>query len=345
MIPTDKNYSLNGKTILLTGGTGSFGQKFTEIALKECNPHSIRIFDNRELAAVEMERDFRDPRLRFFMGDVRDKKRLLRAMKGADIVVHAAALKHVPICEYNPIEAVKTNIEGSINIIDAAIDSGVEKVMAISTDKAVHPCNLYGATKMVAEKLFVQGNSYSGGKNPYFSCCRYGNVIGSSGSVVPLFFEQKSNGEITITDERMTRFWVTLNEGVRFVINSIEIMKGGEIFIPKIPSMKVMELADVIAPEAKKKIIGIRSGEKLHEVLLTEEEALHTKEFDKFFIITPQYPFWHKDNFKEGRNLPFGFRYSSDNNGEWIVKDQIKAILKINAEEERKSLPPVKVEG
>lgn len=325
---SNDKFSLNGKKILLTGGTGSFGQKFTEIVLREYNPQSIRIYDNRELAEVEMERKFNDSRLRFLIGDVRDKKRLSRAMKGADIVVHAAALKHVPICEYNPIEAVKTNIDGAINVIDAAIDNNVERVMVISTDKAVHPVNLYGATKMVAEKLFIQGNSYSGGKNPFFSCCRYGNVVGSSGSVVPLFFEQKSNGEITITDERMTRFWVTLDEGVRFVINSIGIMKGGEVFIPKIPSMKVMDLAAVIAPEAKKKIIGIRSGEKIHEVLLTEEESLHAKEFDEFFIIVPQYPFWHKDNFKEGKELPFGFRYASDTNGEWIDKEKIVEILK-----------------
>jgi len=320
--------TINNKTILVTGGTGSFGQKFTEIVLKEHNPRSIRIYDNRELAEVEMERKFNDSRLRFFIGDVRDEKRLSRAMNGVDIMVHAAALKHVPICEYNPIEAVKTNIEGAVSVIDAAINNEVEKVMAISTDKAVYPVNLYGATKMVAEKLFVQANSYSGGKKPIFSCSRYGNVVGSSGSVVPLFLEQKKNGEITITDEKMTRFWITLEGGGKFVINCIGMMRGGEIFIPKISSMKIIDLAEVIAPRAKRKIIGVRPGEKLHEVLLTEEEALHTKEFDKFFIIEPEYPFWHKDNFQDGKPLPPGFKYASNTNTDWITKERMTQLLK-----------------
>jgi len=320
--------TLNNKTILVTGGTGSFGQKFTEIILKKHNPKSVRIYDNRELAEVEMERKFNNSRLRFFIGDVRDEKRLSRAMDGVDIVIHAAALKHVPICEYNPIEAVKTNIEGAVSVIDAAINNEVEKVMAISTDKAVYPVNLYGATKMVAEKFFVQANSYSGGKKPIFSCSRYGNVVGSSGSVVPLFLEQKKKGEITITDEKMTRFWITLEEGVNFVIDCIGMMRGGEIFIPKISSMKIIDLAEVIAPRAKRKIIGVRPGEKLHEVLLTEEEALHTKEFDKFFIIEPEYPFWHKDNFQDGKPLPPGFKYASNTNTDWITKERMTQLLK-----------------
>jgi len=320
---------LNNKTILVTGGTGSFGQKFTEIILKEHNPKSVRIYDNRELAEVGMERKFNDSRLRFFIGDVRDKARLQRAMEGTDVVVHAAALKHVPICEYNPFEAVKTNMEGAINVIDAAIDSSVEKVIAISTDKAVYPVNLYGATKMVAEKLFVQGNSYVGEKRKtIFSCARYGNVMASSGSIIPLLKKQKEKGEVTITDERMTRFWITLEEGVRFVINCIDLMKGGEIFIPKISSMKVVDLAEVIAPEAKKKIIGIRPGEKLHEILLTEEEARHAKEFDGYFIVEPEYSFWNKDNFKDGKDLPEGFKYTSDANNSWITKEQMAEILK-----------------
>ena len=319
---------LNNKIILVTGGTGSFGQKFTEIVLKEHNPKSVRIFDHDELSEVEMERKFNDSRLRFFIGDVRDKNRLYRAMNGVDVVVHAAAVKHVPVCEYNPIEAVRTNIEGAINVIDAAIDNSVEKVMVISTDKAVHPINLYGATKMVAEKLFIQGNSYTGGRKTIFSCARYGNVVGSSGSVVPLFEEQKKKGEITITDERMTRFWITLEEGIRFVINCIEGMKGGEVFIPKIYSMKITDLAEVIAPEAKRKIIGIRPGEKLDEVLLTEEEAKHTKEFDNFFVIEPEYPFWGKDNFQDGKLLPDGFRYTSKTNDQWINKEKMREILK-----------------
>ena len=320
--------SLNGKTILITGGCGSFGQKFTEIVLKKYNPKSIRIYDNRELAEVEMDRKFKDPRLRFFIGDVRDKKRLSRAMSGVNIVVHAAALKHVPICEYNPIEAIKTNVGGAVSVIDAAIDNKVEKVMAISTDKAVYPVNLYGATKMVAEKLFVQANSYSGGERPIFSCSRYGNVIGSSGSVAPLFLEQKKDGEITITDKKMTRFWITLEEGVKFVVDCIEKMKGGEIFIPKIPSMKIMDLAGVIAPGAKRKIIGIRPGEKVDEVLLTKEEAIHAKEFDTFFVIEPEYPFWRKDNLEGSRPLPEGFRYTSETNDNWISQEQMRGILK-----------------
>jgi len=319
--------SIKNKRILITGGTGSFGQKFTEIILKEHNPKSVCIYDNRELAEVEMKRRFKDKRLRFFIGDVRDKSRLHRAMEGVDIVVHAAALKHVPVCEYNPIEAVKTNIEGAINVIDASIDNSVEKVIAISTDKAVHPVNLYGATKMVAEKLFIQGNSYSGSKGTIFSCSRYGNVLGSSGSVIPLFNEQKKKGEITITDKEMTRFWISLEDGIRFVIRCIEMMKGGEIFVPKIPSMRIMDLAEAIAPQAKKKIVGIRPGEKIHEILLTEEEARHSKEFDSYFVVVPEFPFWNESNFKDGRNLKEGFRYSSDKNKNWITKEQLKKVL------------------
>jgi len=323
-----KNMNIEGQTILVTGGTGSFGQKFTEIILKQINPKSVRIYDNRELAGVEMERKFNDSRLRFFFGDVRDKNRLYRAMQGVDIVIHAAALKHVSVCEYNPIEAIRTNVEGAINIIDTAIDNSVKRVIAISTDKAVYPINLYGATKMVAEKFFVQGNSYTGSREIMFSCARYGNVIGSSGSVVPLFERQKKKGEITITDKRMTRFWITLEEGVNFVINCIEQMKGGEIFVPKIPSMKIIDLARVIAPEAKQNIIGIRPGEKLHEILLTEEESRHTKELDNYFIIEPQYPFWGKDNYQNGKLVPEGFRYTSEINDKFITQEQMREILR-----------------
>ena len=320
--------NIKNSKILITGGCGSFGQKFTEIVLKEYNPKSIRIYDNRELAEVEMERKFNDSRLRFFIGDVRNKKRLNRAMKGVDIVVHAAALKHVLICEYNPIEAVKTNIDGAISVIDAAIDNEVEKIMTVSTDKAAYPANLYGATKMVAEKLFVQANSYSGGKKPIFSCSRYGNFVGSSGSVVPLFFEQKKNGEITITDEKMTRFWITLEQGVKFVIQSINNMKGGEIFVPKIPSVKILDIAEVIAPQVKRKIIGIRPGEKLHEILLTEEEAKYAKEFENYFIIMPPLPFWNNtSNHKSGKLLPDGFVYSSNANKKWVAQKELKDLI------------------
>jgi UDP-N-acetylglucosamine 4,6-dehydratase/5-epimerase len=319
--------AFDNKTVLVTGGLGSFGQKFVETILKEHNPKSVRIFDNRELAQVEAERKLKDPRLRFFIGDVRDKDRLKRAMNGVDIVVHAAALKHVPVCEYNPIEAVKTNIGGAINVVDAAIDCGVEKVIDISTDKTVQPINLYGATKLVAEKLFIQGNNYSGGHKTMFSCVRYGNLTASSGSVIPLFLEQKNKGELTVTDERMTRFWITLEQGVNFVIDYIEKMKGGEVFIPKIPSTKIIDLARVIAPEAKIKIIGMRSGEKYHEILLSKEEAKHTREFDKYFIIEPEFGFWRGKEITEGKSLPEDFEYSSDNNTEWLSDNDLKKMI------------------
>ena len=320
--------TLEDSVILVTGGTGSFGQKFTEIALREHNPKAIRIFSRGELLQWEMQRKFNnDPRLRFFIGDVRDRERVYRAMDDVDIVVHAAALKQIPACEYNPIEAVKTNINGAINVIDAAIDSGVEKVMAISTDKAAHPVNLYGATKLVAEKLFIQGNSYVGPRKARFSCVRYGNVIGSRGSVVPLFLEQREGNEITITDERMTRFWLTLEQGVYFVIDCIGRMQGGEVFVPKVPSMKVIELADVIAPKAARKVTGIRPGEKLHEALLQEEEARHAREFDNYFVIKPEHLFWEKDNLESGKVLPDGFKYTSDNNNWWLTKEELKNML------------------
>jgi len=317
-----------GKVILLTGGTGSFGQKFTEILLKKYNPKTIRIYSRGELEQVKMERKFNDKRLRFLIGDVRDTTRLHRAMNGADIVIHSAALKHVPVCEYNPIEAIETNIKGSTNIINAALDNKVKKVIALSTDKAVEPVNLYGATKLVAEKLFVQGNAYSGGRETIFSCVRYGNVLGSRGSVVPLFLKQKEQGEITITDERMTRFWITLEQGVEFVVKSAELMRGGEIFVPKIPSMKITELADAIAPGTKRKIIGMRPGEKLHEVLLTVDEARHTKEFGDLFIIEPEHKFWVTENHPSGKKPEEGFSYASDNNKEWLKQEQLVEMLK-----------------
>lgn len=317
------------KTILITGGAGFFGKKFVEVVLTNYNPKSVRVYDNREFAGVEMEREIKDDRFRFLFGDVRDKDRLARAMNEVNIVVHAAALKHVPVCEYNPLEAIKTNILGAVNVIDAAIDNKVEKIMAISTDKAVYPANLYGATKMVAEKLFVQGNSYSGASKAMFSCVRYGNVVASSGSVVPLFKkQQEEKGEITITNENMTRFWITLEQGVNFVIDSIALMKGGEIFVPKIPSMKIIELADAVAPEANKKIIGTRPGEKLHEVLITMEEAKHTKECKDYYIIEPEFPFWNKDNYKDVGCLPESFEYASNINTEWASKEQMQEMLK-----------------
>jgi len=319
------------KVILVTGGTGSFGKKFTQILLKEHNPKAIRIYSRGELKQQLMQEQFQKfhnyEKLRFFIGDVRDKNRLYRAMNGVDIVIHTAALKQVPTCEYNPIEAVKTNIDGAANVIDAAIDNNVEKVMALSTDKAVHPVNLYGATKLVAEKLFIQGNTYTGGRKTKFSCVRYGNVMASRGSVIPIFQEQRRNGTITITDRNMTRFWITQEQAVRFIINCIEKMKGGEIFVPKIPSMKIIDLAQAIAPQSEIKITGIRPGEKINEVLLTGEEARHTKEFDKYFIVEPEYAFWDKNDFKNGKSLSSDFTYSSGDNDQWLTKQELMKML------------------
>jgi len=318
---------LKDKVVLVTGGTGSFGKKFVEIILKEYSPKTVRIYSRGEALQDEMKQDFNDERLRFLIGDVRDRDRLYRAVEGVDVVVHAAALKQIPVCEYNPIEAVNTNIGGSINLIDAVIDRGVTKVLAISTDKAVHPVNLYGATKLVAEKLFVQANTYRGGQGTKFSCVRYGNVIGSRGSIVPLFLKQKERGEITITDEHMTRFWISLEQGVRFVISCLEGMHGGEIFIPKIPSMKVIDIADTIAPEAKKKIIGLRPGEKMHEVLLTEEESSHAIEFNTKFVVVPEFPFWTESTPNIGGKPVENVRYASDNNTRWLTKEELRNMI------------------
>ena len=319
---------LENRVILMTGGTGSFGQKFTEIALRECNPRVIRIYSRGELLQQEMRQKFsNDERLRFFIGDIRDRERLYRAMTDVDIVIHAAALKQVPTCEYNPIEAVRTNIDGAANIIDTAIDNEVEQIINISTDKAVQPINLYGATKLVAEKLFIQGNTYAGGRKTRFSCVRYGNVVGSRGSVVPLFLDQRKDGIITITDERMTRFWITSEQGVRFVIQCLGRMHGGEVFVPKIPSMKITDLADVVAPQAERRITGIRPGEKLNETLITQEEAIHAREFNNYFVIEPEFPFWKKGELQGSKPLPKGFRYTSDNNKWRLTEDDLKNMI------------------
>ncbi len=315
------------KVILLTGGTGSFGKKFTEIILRQFHPRKLIIFSRDELKQFEMQRQFKDPRLRFFIGDVRDVNRLHRAMQGVDIVVHAAALKQVPACEYNPIEAVKTNIHGAENIINAALDTGVQKVLALSTDKAVNPVNLYGATKLVAEKLFVQANSYRGDGPTRFSCVRYGNVVGSRGSVVPLFLEQRKQGKITVTDERMTRFWLTLEQGVQFVIRCIERMEGGEVFIPKIPSTSIMDLVQAIAPNCKVEFVGIRPGEKLHEVLISEDEARQTIDVGDMYVITPLYQWWQASNYAHGQRLPDGFRYASNMNAPRLTVAELQGLL------------------
>lgn len=320
----------NDKVVLVTGGTGSFGKKFIEIMLKEYHPSKIIVFSRDELKQHEMRiNGFDDPSLRYFLGDIRDLERLKRAFKGVDIVVHAAALKQVPACEYNPFEAIKTNILGSQNVIDAALDCGVKKVLAISTDKAVNPVNLYGVTKLGAEKLFVQSNSYAGGHDTRFSCTRYGNVVGSRGSVVPVFLQQRKTGKLTVTDERMTRFWISLEQGVRFVIRCIEQMHGGEVFVPKIPSMSVKDLGAAIAPECEIVYSGIRPGEKLHEVLVSEDEARSSVELDDMYVVQPTGTLWFgKEWEKIGKKLPDGFRYASNTNTEWLDLDGVKEMIR-----------------
>ena len=317
------------KTILVTGGTGSFGKKFTKILLAEKNPKKIIIYSRDELKQHEMRvAGYNDPRLRYFIGDVRDRDRLTRAMYGVDIVVHAAALKQVPACEYNPMEAIKTNIQGTSNVAEAALDAGVSKVLALSTDKAVSPANLYGGTKLVAEKLIVQSNNYAAGRATRYSCVRYGNVVGSRGSVVPLFLKLRASGKITITDERMTRFWLSLEQGVQFVINCIEQMEGGEVFVPKIPSTTVVDLAKAIAPDAEIEIIGIRPGEKLHEDLLSVDEARHSVELDTMFVVQPVEASWFGYSWQDkGKPLPEGFSYTSDNNTEWLDLEGIQKFI------------------
>ncbi len=317
------------KIVLVTGGTGSFGKKFIDIMLKEYHPAKLIVFSRDELKQHEMRvSGFDHDSLRYFIGDVRDVERLRRAMHGVDIVVHAAALKQVPACEYNPSEAIKTNILGSSNVVEAALDMGVKKVLALSTDKAVNPVNLYGATKLAAEKLFVQSNAYAAGTATRFSCVRYGNVVGSRGSVIPIFIQQRHNGKLTITDARMTRFWLTLEQGVRFVIRCIGEMHGGEVFVPKIPSTRIIDLARVIAPQAELEVIGIRPGEKLHEVLIHEDEARSTVELDDMFVVQPTAALWFGHDWSEkGQPLPDGFRYGSDTNPDWLDVEQIKALV------------------
>lgn len=317
------------QVILVTGGTGSFGKKFIEIILAEYNPKKVIVYSRDELKQHTMRvAGFTHPNLRYFIGDVRDLPRLQRAVQGVDIVVHAAALKQVPACEYNPNEAIKTNIIGSSNVVDAALDAGVSKVLALSTDKAVNPVNLYGATKLAAEKLIVQSNAYAGGRESRFSCVRYGNVIGSRGSVVPVFLKQREDGHLTITDERMTRFWLSLEQGVRFVIQAIESMEGGEVFVPKIPSTRIIDLARVIAPDARIDMMGIRPGEKLHEVLIGEDEARTTVELDDMFVVQPAGSLWFGKTWMErGKPLPDGYHYTSENNPIWLTVDEIKALI------------------
>lgn len=316
------------QTILITGGTGSFGREMVRTLLAEYQPKKIIVLSRDELKQHEMRVAGLDhPSLRYFIGDVRDVDRLRRAFHHVDIVIHAAALKQVPACEYNPIEAVMTNVMGGRHVIDAALDCGVRQVLAISTDKAVNPVNVYGATKLVAEKLFVQANAYTGQGKTHFSCVRYGNVVGSRGSVVPLFAEQRTTGKLTITDRRMTRFWITLPQGVRLVIRAIERMHGGEVFVPKLPSMNIVDLAQAVAPECAIDEIGIRPGEKLHEVLISEDEARHTLELDDMYVIQPAHPWWTNHPWHEARPLPEGFRYASDTNPWQVGAKEIGEML------------------
>lgn len=326
---------LDNKNILVTGGTGSFGKQFVRTVLERYKPRRLIILSRDELKQHEMRASgFDDPCLRYFIGDVRDAERLRRAFQDVDIVIHAAALKQVPACEYNPIEAIMTNIMGARNVIDAALDAGVDKVLALSTDKAVSPVNLYGATKLCAEKLFVQSNAYSGSDGTIFSCVRYGNVVGSRGSVIPLFLQQRETGTITVTDKRMTRFWLTLQQGVEFVLNAIERMHGGEVFIPKIPSMSILDLAEAIAPGCKVEHIGIRPGEKLHEALISEDEARQTLDVGDMFVIQPAHPWWKDGVWADGKPLPADFHYTSDNNAEWLTIDDLRKLAEDMTESE-----------
>ena len=316
------------ESILVTGGTGSFGKKFVEIMLRDCQPQRLVVFSRDELKQHEMRTSgFDHPSLRYFIGDVRDVERLKRALAGVTVVVHAAALKQVPACEYNPFEAIQTNIMGARNVIDAAIDQGVRRILALSTDKAVNPINLYGATKLCAEKVFVQANAYAGARNTRFSCARYGNVVGSRGSVIPVFLEQRRRGKITITDPRMTRFWLTLEQGVKFVVRCLKQMHGGEIFVPKIPSMRLLDLAETVAPGCQVEYIGIRPGEKLHEVLVSEDESRQTLETEDMYVIQPSHPWWKSENWVGAKPLAEGFRYSSDTNERWLTRRELEELV------------------
>jgi UDP-N-acetylglucosamine 4,6-dehydratase len=319
---------LTDKTVLITGGTGSFGQACLKVLLEQHDVRTIRVFSRDELKQTELQaRYVGESRLRFFIGDIRDRERLVRATRGVDLILHAAALKHVPVAEYNPFEAVQTNVIGAENVVAAAIDNEVPHTLLLSTDKAVNPVNLYGATKLCAEKIITQGNAYAADSPARFATVRYGNVVGSRGSVVPLFLRQAETGELTITDERMTRFWITLPEAVEFVLSRGAMMEGGEIYVPKIPSMRVVDIAEAVAPEATRRITGIRPGEKLHEVLLTEDEARHAVELDDAYVIHPEFPSWRAEPYAGGAPVLDGFRYSSDANDQWLTPAELRAIL------------------
>lgn len=326
----------NNKSVLITGGTGTFGFKFTEILLKKYTPKKIIIYSRDEQKHYEMKQIFNDSCMRYFIGDVRDLDRLKTAMNEVDFVIHAAAMKHVPIAEYNPMECIKTNIMGAQNVINASLECGVKKVIALSTDKASNPINLYGATKLASDKLFTAANNIVGNKKTQYSVVRYGNVIASKGSVVPLFKKLIENGakELPVTDENMTRFWITLEEGVNFVIKNFYRMKGGEIFVPKIPSMRIIDLARAMAPNLKIKIIGIRPGEKLHEAMISKDDSHLTLEFDDHYVIKPAIDTFRRTDFSEnelkekGKKVKCGFKYTSDTNSRWLTKEELLEIIK-----------------
>lgn len=321
-------FTFDDKVILITGGTGSFGRKLAKRLLTRYKPRKVIIYSRDELKQYEMKEQFKEHKnIRFFIGDVRDRDRLFMAFHDVDFVVHAAALKQVPAMEYNPVEAVKTNILGAVNIIDAAIERRVKKVIALSTDKACNPINLYGATKLCSDKLFIAGNSYSGKAKTKFSVVRYGNVVGSRGSVVPFFNDKIRDGVIPITDVRMTRFLIALEQTVDFVIKCFGLMHGGELFVPKIPSVKITDIAKLMAPDCKIKVVGIRPGEKLHEVMVSEDDARNTLEFKDFYVVKPAFPWWKEKNHSGGKPVKEGFRYSSNNNMDWLEGKALNKML------------------
>ncbi len=327
----EKQDLLKDKVVLVTGGTGSFGKQFVTTVLREHAPRKLIIFSRDELKQFDMRQQFdeqRYPCMRYFIGDVRDRDRLYRAMDGVHIIIHAAALKQVPTAEYNPIEVIKTNVLGGANLIDAAIDRNVEKVIALSTDKAANPINLYGATKLCSDKLFVSANGYSGHHGTRFSVVRYGNVMGSRGSVIPFFQQMRATGILPVTDPKMTRFWITLEQAVKFVLSCLDHMQGGEIFVPKIPSMNIVDLARAIAPECRLDIVGVRPGEKLHETMVPEDDARNTLEYDDYFVIRAQPANGNSgQNGKGGKPCPAGFHYSSDNNSRWLTVEELQRMV------------------
>jgi UDP-N-acetylglucosamine 4,6-dehydratase len=319
---------LRDKTVLVTGGTGSFGTRFVRTVLAEFEPRKVIVFSRDEMKQYEMSQIISDDRIRFFLGDVRDLDRLKRACQGVDVVIHAAALKQVPAAEYNPFECIKTNVLGAHNVIEAALSTDVSRVVALSTDKAANPVNLYGATKLCSDKLFIAGNSYAGQSNLRMAVVRYGNVVGSRGSVVPFFRMARANGKIPITDPRMTRFWITIDQGVRFVISALERMHGGELFVPKIPSTDIMTLADAIGPECEKEMIGIRPGEKLHELMIGEDDARRTRDMGNYYVVQPEFPWWDGNLIAGGTAVPDGFSYTSENNPHRLSVQEVRDLLR-----------------